>query len=183
MTTATPQSLYRQLLAARFDQLPPTLRALHDRHGCRRYHGKVEVDRGAGVLSRLCAWAARLPAQGRGTIKVEIDADAKGERWARVFAGRAMRSRLWAHDALLRERLGLLVFAFRLDVEHLPGAGSAVVWHVASVSALGLPLPRRWFTAVTAREYERDHRYRFDVAARLPWIGLLVHYRGWLDVD
>jgi hypothetical protein len=183
MNTVASQSLYRQLLAARFDQLPPTLRALHDRSGCRRYHGKVEVDRGDGMVSRLCAWAAQLPAPGRGTIKVEIDADAKGERWARVFAGKAMRSRLWADDALLRERLGLLRFAFRLDGEQLPGAGPAVVWHVARVSALGLPLPLRWFAGVTAREYERDHRYRFDVAARLPWVGLVVHYRGWLDVD
>lgn len=181
-TLATP-SLYRQLLATRFELLPPTLRALHDRNGCRRYHGKAEVERGHGVLSRLCAWAARLPRAGRGSIKVEIDADARGERWARVFAGKAMRSRLWARDQLLRERLGLLTFAFRLDVEHLPGAGAAVVWHVASVRALGVPLPLRWFSAVTAREYERDHRYRFDVAARLPLIGLLVHYRGWLDVE
>ena len=183
MTITAPQSLYRQLLAARFDQLPPTLRALHDRSGCRRYHGKVEVDRGSGILSRLCAWAAQLPAPGRGSIKVEIDADATGERWARVFAGKVMRSRLWASRSLLRERLGLLVFAFRLDVEQLPGAGPAVVWHVARVSALGLPLPLRWFAGVTAREYERDHRYRFDVAAKLPGIGLVVHYRGWLDVD
>lgn len=183
MTITAPQSLYRQLLAARFDQLPPTLRALHDRSGCRRYHGKVEVDRGSGILSRLCAWAAQLPAPGRGSIKVEIDADATGERWARVFAGKAMRSRLWASGSLLRERLGLLVFAFRLDVEQLPGAGPAVVWHVARVSALGLPLPLRWFAGVTAREYERDHRYRFDVAAKLPGVGLVVHYRGWLDVE
>ena len=182
MTATVPTPLYRQLLTARFEMLPPTVRALHERIGRRRYRGKVEVERGSGALSRLCAWATRLPSQGRGPIEVEIDSAAHGERWARVFAGRAMRSRMWMRESLLCERLGLVTFAFRLDVEPL-GAGHAVIWRVAKVRALFLPLPARWFHGVTASEYEHDRRYRFDVAARLPWIGLLVHYRGWLDVD
>lgn len=181
MTAPAPPPLYRQLLAAQFDALPPTVRALHDRNGHYRYHGKVEVDRGSGLLSNLCSWSARLPSAGRGTIHVDIHGGARGERWARHFAGRAMRSRLWARDGLLCERLGLLRFAFRLTIEPV-ASGQAVVWHVAHVRALGVPLPRGWFNGVTAREYERDGRYRFDVAARLPWVGLLVHYRGWLDV-
>jgi hypothetical protein len=181
MNTMAPTPLYRQLLPARFDDLPPTVRALHERAGFHRYHGKVEVERGHGVLSRLCAWATRLPAQGRGSIDVEIDSTPHRERWARIIKGRAMRSRLWANDGLLCERLGLVTFGFRLDVEAL-GSGHAVVWRVAKVRALGVPLPRRWFDGVVAREYERDHRYRFDVSAAMPWIGRLVHYRGWLDV-
>jgi hypothetical protein len=98
--------LYRQLLAAQFDTLPPKVRALHERSGLRRYHGKVEVERGGGWASRLCAWATRLPRAGKGALRVEIDADEGGERWARVIAGKPMRSRLWARDALLREQLG-----------------------------------------------------------------------------
>lgn len=183
MSAPVSTTLYRQLLAARFDTLPPKVRALHDRAGVRHYHGKVEVERGRGLASQLCAWATRLPRAGKGAIRVEIEAGQNGERWARVIAGRAMRSRLWARDALLRERLGLVTFAFRLDVEDLPGSGRAIVWRVANARALGVPLPGSWFSNVVAREYEREHRYRFDVAATLPWIGLLVHYRGWLDVE
>ena len=175
--------LYRQLLAAQFDTLPPKVRALHERSGLRRYHGKVEVERGGGWASRLCGWATRLPRASKGALRVEIDADEGGERWARVIAGKPMRSRLWARDALLREQLGLVRFAFRLEVEDLPGAGRAVIWRVARVRALGMPLPAHWFARVSAREYEREHRYRFDVTASLQRIGLLVHYRGWLDVD
>jgi len=182
MSATTPTPLYRQLLSARFDDLPPTVRTLHERVGFHRYRGKVEVERGDGVLSRLCAWATRLPAHGRGTIDVEIDSAAHGERWSRLFDGRAMRSRLWANETLLCERLGLVTFAFRLEVAPL-GAGHAVVWQVAKVRAMGVPLPRRWFEGVGAREYERDRRYRFDVYATLPWVGRLVHYRGWLDVE
>ncbi|HEY0660328.1 MAG TPA: DUF4166 domain-containing protein [Lysobacter sp.] len=178
MARAPSTSLYRQLLGSRFDALPPRVQALHDHEGRRRYRGKVEVDRGAGLLSRLCAWATRLPRSGHGQIRVEIAATAAGERWSRAFAGHVMRSRLWARDGLLCERLGLVTFGFRLDVED-----GAIAWRLERVRALGLPLPAAWFDRVRAREFERDGRYRFDVTAALPWIGLLVHYRGWLHDD
>lgn len=98
MSAPVSTPLYRQLLAAQFDTLPPKVRALHERSGLRRYHGKVEVERGGGWASRLCGWATRLPRAGKGALRVEIDADEGGERWARVIAGKAMRSRLWARD-------------------------------------------------------------------------------------
>ena len=58
-----------------------------------------------------------------------------------------------------------------------------LTWRLVRVRALGLPLPLGWFGGVRAREFERDGRYRFDVRAALPGIGLLVHYQGWLDVE
>lgn len=56
-------------------------------------------------------------------------------------------------------------------------------WRLVRVRALGLPLPSGWFAGVRAREFERDGRYHFDVGAQLPIAGLLVRYRGWLDVE
>lgn len=178
----SPSPLFRQLLGPAFERLPPTVRALHVREGRQRYHGKVEVDRGIGLLSRVCAWATKLPRAGRGPITVEILADGGRERWTRVVAGRAMRSRLWARDGLLCERLGLVTFAFRLKAETQPHAGVAILWRVARVRVAGVPLPASWFTGVRAREYEGKGRYHFEVAAALPLAGLLVHYKGWLDV-
>ncbi|MEI2454079.1 DUF4166 domain-containing protein [Lysobacter firmicutimachus] len=70
-------------------------------------------------------------------------------------------------------------------VERLGEDGSeepGLSWRLVRVRALGLPLPARWFAGVRAREFERDGRYHFDVAAQLPAVGLLVRYRGWLDV-
>jgi hypothetical protein len=89
-----------------------------------------------------------------------------------------MPSRLWARDGRLHERLGLVTFAFRLQANE-----GAIEWTVERVHALGLPLPPRWFDGVAARESESDDRYTFDVRATLPLVGLLVRYRGWLDVD
>lgn len=89
-----------------------------------------------------------------------------------------MRSTLRAHDGHLRERLGLVTFDFRLHVDD-----DIVHWTLRRVRALGIPLPARLFTGVHAREFERGGRYGYDVRAVLPGVGLLVHYRGWLNVD
>ena len=143
------------------------------------WHGEVQVDRGASWLARLCAWVTRLPPAGLGPIAVDIDAAPQREQWTRHVAGHAMRSRLWAADGLLCERLGAVTFGFRLSVE-----GGQIVWRVARVRALGvIPLPASAFSAVSAREGERDGKYTFDVVAALPLAGPLVHYRGWLHVD
>lgn len=175
---SAPQAqLFPKLLGAAFDTLPPRVQALHRRGGVQRLDGEVTVERGSGRLARLCAWATRLPPAGRGPIEVEIVAAPHEERWTRHVAGHAMPSRLWAHQGLLCERLGLVTFGFRLHAQD-----GAIVWRVARVRALGMPLPARWFAGVVARESQRGVDYCFDVAAALPVAGLLVRYRGTLDV-
>lgn len=171
------ESLFRRVLGAEFETLPAAVRALHTAGGHRRYQGQVEVVRGANPLARLFAWATRLPPAGQGEVEVEIDAGSEGEKWTRHIAGHAMPSRLWEQDGLLCEQLGLARFGFRLTIEE-----GVIVWRVARASALGLPLPARWFAQVLARESEADGRYCFDVTASMPVAGLLVHYRGWLTV-
>jgi len=170
--------IFQQLLGGGFATLPASVQHLHLRTGRAVYSGEVQVERGSGVLSRLCAWATRLPPAGHGPVSVEIVSTPAAERWTRHIGGHAMPSRLWASDGLLCERLGLVTFGFRLGVEH-----GQLTWHVVRVRALGVPLPARAFGKVSARESEVDGRYTFDVTAALPWIGLLVHYRGWLHVD
>lgn len=177
---APTEALFRRLLGAdRFDRLPVPLRTLHLRAGRALWRGEVEVTRGTSALSRLCAWATRLPRAGRGPIEVEIVAIDGREQWTRHIDGHAMRSRLWAGDGLLNERLGLVTFAFALS-----SAGDDIVWTVARVRVLGLlPLPIAWFSRVRACESAGDDgRYRFEVVAALPLAGPLVHYRGWLAV-
>jgi hypothetical protein len=174
---AAVRSLFAQVLGPAFETLPAPLRALHTAQGRHRYHGHVEVERGGGLLSRIVAAATHLPPAGVGPLCVEIDAAPDAEQWTRFIGGRAMPSRLWCEGDLLRERLGLATFGFRLQVED-----QAIVWRVVSVGVFGLSLPARWFTGVGARESADGDRYRFDVWASLPLAGLLVHYRGGLDV-
>jgi hypothetical protein len=128
--------LFPRVLGAAFDTLPEPVKRLHMATGHRRYRGQVEVARGVGALSHLCAWAARLPPAGQGEVEVEIESGEGRERWTRHIGGRPMPSRLWEQDGLLCEQLGLLRFGFALTVER-----DAIVWRVARVRALGIPLP------------------------------------------
>lgn len=175
---AVAESLYARLLGDDFHALAPRLQLLHARPGMQRYRGEVEVIRGDHWLARLCSWATRLPPGGQGEVEVEIEAIDGLEKWTRHIGGRAMPSRLWEQDGLLCEQLGLVRFGFRLSVEQ-----AAISWRVARVNVLGLPLPARWFREVVALESESEGCYCFDVAAAMPVIGLLVHYRGWLHVE
>lgn len=170
--------LFPSLLGAHFEALPPLVRGVHLREGMQRLAGEVEVERGGNWLSRVCAWATRLPPAGSGPIVVEIIAGHGMECWRRHIASHTMSSRLWARDGLLCERLGLVTFGFRIGVED-----EGIVWRVARVRLFGLSLPATWFAGVSARESQRDGRYHFDVAAALPVAGLLVRYRGWLRLE
>jgi len=165
------------LLGERFSQLPDVVQRLH-RRGSGSHAGEVVVRRGSSWLSRLCAKAAQLPPAFVGPIRVDIDACDVDERWARNVDTHVMRSRLWAEGGLLCEQLGPVTFRFRLSVDE-----QRLMWTVASVRLLGLPLPASAFAAVTAIESSVEGRYAFDVSASLPLAGLLVHYRGWLHVD
>jgi Domain of unknown function (DUF4166) len=173
-------TLFQRLLdPTAFTTLPARVRKVHEALQTKTYRGQTNIERGTSFLAGILAAATFLPPAG-----VNIDTDVEiaviqdGEQWTRNFSGRRMRSRLWASDGLLCERLGLATFGFALSVEN-----GVLFWRVRRVSSLGIPLPAKWFDGVVAREFEEDGRYRFDVRADLPLIGLLVHYRGWLDVD
>ncbi len=168
--------LFRRVLGEPYASLPACVRALHARSG--RWRGEAMVDRGDGALSRLFAWLTRLPPAGAHPVVVEIVAGGADEYWTRRYgAAHAMPSRLWIARGALHERLGPATLRYRITVE-----AGAIVWRVSGVRIFGLlPLPARWFAGVEARESGQNGRYRFDVCARLPGIGLLVHYRGWVE--
>jgi hypothetical protein len=63
--------------------------------------------------------------------------------------------------------------------ELAPGQDS-IEWQLRGIRYLGFPLPLRLFAGTRAREYIDDGRYHFDVSAVLPFVGLLIRYRGWL---
>ena len=175
MSAADP---FAVLLGGDFATLPDVVRRLHA-GGRRRYAGRATVDRGSNALGDLMGWIAGLPpAAADAPIVVEMEPGDGAEQWTRRFGAHAMTSRLRAGaDGLLHERLGTVTFRFRLAAD-----GGGIAWRVAGVRALGLPLPARWFSGVSAREgIDAQGRYTFDVVAAVPLAGRVVHYRGWLD--
>jgi hypothetical protein len=177
MAASVPPSLFRRLLGEAFDTLPAPIQRVHDERTRKVLTGRCRIARGSGCLARVLARIASLPAAGDGLpVQVLIETDGQAETWSRDFAGQPMRSRLRERGACLDEVLGPLGFRFALRANE-----RAIDWTVVRVRALGLPLPVAWFAGVSARESVVAGRYTFDVRAELPWIGLLVHYHGWLE--
>ncbi|HSX61832.1 MAG TPA: peptidoglycan editing factor PgeF [Tahibacter sp.] len=171
--------IFPRLLGRTLLRVPATVQVLHLRGGARRYRGRVTIERGRNWLARFCAFVTGMPpAMTDAPLAVDIVATSRRERWTRDFDGHRMTSTMWRRKGRLAERLGLVTFHFRLGAKD-----GALTWTVERVRALGIPLPVAWFDGVSAREFEQDGRYCFDVSAALPLAGELVHYRGWLDVD
>lgn len=173
----TAKPLFENLLREAFAGLPRPIRLLHDARPQKRFAGECRITRGTHWLVPLIAAVMSLPRGGeRLPVSITITRNGDTETWARDFAGTPLRSRLRERAGLLEERMGPMGFRFALT-----GDGGAITWRLAAVRFLGLPLPRRWFAGVAARESAQGERYQFNVRAELPWVGLLVHYVGWLE--
>lgn len=171
-------TLFQRLMGAEFYHLAPQVKTLHSQRGRFIWSGMCSIDRGRGLLARLACSVARLPPSMRDApVRVEFTCDDTCETWQRSFNGVPMRSRLDFDAGLLHERLGLMSFRFRLY-----RIGSELHWVAEEAKLLGLiPLPAVWREGVRCCESGGDDdRYRFMVEARLPLIGLLIRYEGWL---
>lgn len=172
-------ALFPELLGPHWASLPPSVRAMHGGRPLVRARGRVDVDGDTRLPARLLRALFGLPAPVSGApIEVEIRQHPGGETWTRRFPGRVMRSRLRRspRPGAFEEVIGASRFAFSPRC-----ADGTLRWTACEVRLLGLPLPLRWFGGIVAGCAEQEGRYRFSVAARLPWIGLLVAYSGWLE--
>lgn len=169
--------LFPSVLASSFDALPAPVKLAHGGNSVRLL-GVSTITRGSGLLSRICAFFARLPpAQANVETQVDIEVKADGsECWHRRFGQARMPSILsLGPEGLLRERLGAVRFDFLLTPD-LHGFR----WQVKHVAVLGLALPAQWFSEVHAYSYSEADNYRFFVHAQIPLAGLLVRYEGCL---
>ena len=174
-------ALFRTLLAPTdWSQLAPAVQRMHAEGSVVQASGEADVDGETHVATRLLRHLLSLPEPGPAQpITITIERHPTHERWSRQFLRGRMCSTLRAgNDGLLHERLGpaTLRFALRRD-------GDAIDWQLRGVRLLGLPLPRALCGTVLSRSGVRDRRYAFDIDVRLPLLGRLVAYRGWLEID
>ncbi|MBS0199724.1 MAG: DUF4166 domain-containing protein [Proteobacteria bacterium] len=174
-------TLFQRLLGAEFYHLAPAIKALHGRRGEFRYAGIASVRRGRGLPKALLARIARLPpAMEDAPIAIRFSAGSEGETWQRRFGSASMQTHARIRDGLLMERLGPCTFGYRLV-----RVGKELAWTVERARLFGIiPLPAKLFDGVRCRESQDDAgRYCFFVEARLPVLGLLIRYEGWLEPD
>jgi hypothetical protein len=169
--------LYRRLLGPGFEALPARVRELHDLDGVSVWEGRAKVERGRSLLARIAAALSSLPPDADDCpLRVTFEAVGGREIWTRQFADARFRSVQYEAGGLLRERAGPTTFVFT------PVASAeGLALRLDGFRILALPMPRLLHPAVRTFESEREGRYRFEVEARLPLVGLLVRYAGWLE--
>lgn len=168
--------LYRRVLGPRFAVLPTLVRDLHELEAASRWVGMAHVERGRSRLSRLAAWIAGLPPDGRDqTLCVTFEPVGAREIWTRRFGVVRFRSVQYERNGFLCERTGPTTFVFTPVA-----SGNGLALRLDGFRLLGLPLPRLVHPSVRTWECEREGRYQFEVEACLPLAGLIIRYRGWL---
>ena len=174
--------LYQRLLGTTWEQLPSPIRAMHDLHDAITAEGTAQVERGTRPLARLAATLIGFPQAGENVpVQVSFRVDNGREVWQRSFAGKKFSSiqseGKGRSQHLLMERFGPLLFSIGLVFDQ-----QKLHLVVRSWSLFGFPLPR--FLAPTGETYEQviDNVFHFHVHISHPLTGLIVRYRGWLNV-
>ncbi len=168
--------LYARIMGDRFAALPPMVRAIHSVNGDGGAAGEGRVERGANLFARLSGRVMRFPPPGDYPLHVAFAEREGVECWTRDFGGHCFTSRLSRDGDYVVERFGPLRFAFAL-----PSDGDGLLMVLLRWSAFGIPLPRLLAPRIDAREWEQDGRFRLMVDIRVPIVGRVVRYTGWLE--
>ncbi len=168
--------LYARVMGAAFDRLPPRVRGLHDVLRDDGASGRAFVTRGRHPLARLIAAVIGFPPEGEHPLHVAFAERDGVETWTREFSGRRFQSTLSQHGTRLVEQFGPLRFGF-----DLPGDTQGLSMQMRRWWLGPLRLPLAWAPRSVAREWDEDDRFHFDVPISLPLVGMVVHYRGWLQ--
>jgi Domain of unknown function (DUF4166) len=178
MIQSRPAALYRRLMGASFEELPMAVQTLHGGAEGVRAVGRCDVRRGRSALSRLIAGWLGVPEEGDAVdLQFEIVVGDRGEKWVRRFGSCVMRSHFWEARGQLYERLGPVVMLHALEL-----VNGGLHTRLRRLWFLGIPVPRTLHPRIRAVADQEADLYRFDVTAEMPMIGLIVSYRGHLEV-
>jgi hypothetical protein len=172
--------LFARGLGEGFARLPDAVRTAHLVDEQLVLAGRASVTGAASRFGRFIARLFGLPTTAADVpVRVEMRTDRDGEVWTRDFGGYRFRSRLapsgWR--GRVTERFGPFTFdlvltasAAGLDLEVIGGR----------LGLLRLPGILHPVSRATER-VDAQGRFCFDIPVVLPAVGLLVHYRGWLE--
>ncbi len=157
--------------------LPQSVRDLHRSPG--ENVGECDIERGQGIPIQLALKLGRFPPAGR-HVPVRLVTQNKDEdhNWLRYFGGHKTTSELRfdAKTGDVLERFGPLSIWLR------PVASKrGLEVYIHRLRVFGVPLPEFLLPQSSTSEWQDDlGRFRFDVAASMPGLGLLIRYHGWL---
>jgi Domain of unknown function (DUF4166) len=167
----TSVSLYEAILGETFSSLHAHVRRAH--LPPLRAEGAIDVEHGAGWLTRPIVWLMTLPAAGpRQPVRLQVTGDGQELVWTRQIGRSMLRTRQQARGSRLVERSGLGRVSFDLAV-----ADGALLYRQSSIHVAGLPVPSSLAPRVGAVVSATADGWH--VAVTVTWHGRIVcHYAG-----
>jgi len=176
----TPTALFPGLLGNdAWHALPAAVHAMHGDAPILHANGIADVAGACHFPAHCLRLLLGLPAPGpQQALALTIERHGTREIWTRRFTDRRMQSTLDRRpdSPLLYERLGPATLGFVLHRD-----GDTIDWQLSSLHVFGVPMPRALRGKVLSRSGVRDGRYHFSVDVRLPVLGQLIAYAGWLE--
>jgi Domain of unknown function (DUF4166) len=175
--------LFRQVLGTTFEDMPEVTKTLHRGTPAVIGEGRADIDAPDSIIGRIISALFRFPRPGKNvSVSVLVEQIPGGERWLRRYPGRDMLSIMTNAEAetqALEERFGLLSFRMKIAA-HANGLDMEMVSARCGV----LNMPKFLTPQITASERtDASNRHLFDVSIRLPLIGKIVRYTGWLVLE
>jgi len=171
--------LYQRVLGEGFDKLPKAVRLGHEVSNTKIMHGRVDVVRGKNPLSQLAASIIGFAKTGADRpITIRMDVKNGQETWTRTIGEKSFCSTLSKGHSPneIFERFGPIKFKmkFRLEDDKLH-------YDIVSATMFGLPYPKFLLPQSITHERAENGKFIFDVEIRLPLLGRLIAYKGWLQ--
>ena len=171
--------LLRDILGASFDEMPESVRRMHDIESTRDVRGVSRVIGGTNPVSRLIRIVAALPKPAhRASIHIRFAKVQNLEEWDRHFGKSRFRTVMKREGRYLAEHLVAFPVAFVYEVR---AGRDGFSLHVVKVRFLGIPLPRPLRPFLAARASDWRGRYRFSTVVGFWFCGRVISYFGYLD--
>lgn len=165
-----------------YDLLPKEIRAIHNVENRLVARGKADVTRDSSRFAALAAKLFRFPKEGKGVpLTVTFTRTTTGETLSRDFNGQIFATKFydWPKAGHLLERFGPLWFLVECICTE-----EGIDMHIRRIWLWKvIPLPMCLAPSIDASERSHNNKYHFDVDIKMPLIGRVVHYQGWLEID
>ncbi len=172
--------IFQTILGDKFETLPPLVQALHTELDT-IWEGQARVKAARNPLGKLIGRIVGINVKaGEMPLTVSFKKVGKEEYWTRNFGGQSFSSKFSlgtgrnAHLAV--ERFGIVKVGLALVKE-----GERLLFIPRRCTVLGIALPKFLTPKGESYEHEADGKFHFNVTIKLPIIGLIAAYQGWLE--
>jgi len=175
--------LFKTVLADKYKSLPKPVQELHNVQSKTNWTGRATVERGKNPIGNLVGWLFGFPKAGTDLhARVTIEKTDTGETWNRYIGSGHFRSHLSigvdksAHH--INERFGPFTVQLAMIINEDRLYFTPQKWRIGPI-----PLPRIFLPQGDSFETSSNGRFQFDVTIQARFIGLIAHYKGWLECE